>query len=477
MVSIDKTVANRLRGQYIVALVIVAILTIFGHTLIQFSLYDVSDNSHVVNLAGRQRMLSQRLTKLFLLNSLDGERWNQNYENEFDISLENWKKTHAGLRDNNLVDSRKYEVNNSELIQKMFVEIDPFFDKMLTILSELNRNKPIAEAQIIDLLKNEDEFLKTMDKIVFQYDREATHRVSVLRGFEFLILFLTLLTLLIEFIFIFSPLVNYVKGVIKQLAGSEEKLKASNNQLAISNKMLLSTQSDLFKATHEKYEHKRKEDKVRSAYLLEGQEEERKRMSREIHDGLGQMLTGIKLSLGRLNTPAMEPKIRKAYEHMQQLTNETIEATRAISFNLMPTALNDFGIASALKIFAHQAKNGTDLKLAIEVAEPATRYSQSLEINVYRIVQEAINNILKHAEANIAKVSLQEKNGLLELGITDNGRGFDIQKLQSSRQSLIHNGLENMKMRVSLLNGSFKLTTLKNEGTDIFIKLPFEHAD
>lgn len=477
MIPIDKTVAKRLTGQYIVALSIVAILTIFGHTLIQISLLDVSDNSHVVNLAGRQRMLSQRLTKLLLLRRYAPAKWTVEYQKTFESSFSDWQKTHVGLRDNDLVDGKRYEVNNSELINSMFEEIAPYYEQMEVIFSELSRQKVIAMFDAAELLSHENDFLKTMDKIVYQYDREATQRVAILRAFEFLILFLTLLTLLVEFIFIFKPLANYVKGVIKELINSEQNLLTANNQLSLANKRLLNTQEDLHKATQEKYENRRKQDQVRSAYLLEGQEEERRRMSREIHDGLGQMLTGIKLSLGRLNTPEMEPKLRKAYEHMKQLTNETIEATRVISFNLMPTALNDFGIASALKIFAHQAQNGNNLKLSVEVSNPEKRYPQTIEINIYRIVQEAINNIIKHAGATAAKVKMEENNGLLELSITDNGKGFNLEKLKLTRQSLIHNGLENMKMRVTLLNGTFRLTTLEGEGTDIFIKLPFESIE
>lgn len=477
MIPINKTVAKRLTKQYIIALAIVAILTIFGHTLIQITLLDVSDNSHVVNLAGRQRMLSQQLTKLFLLKAYNTEEWSDEYQNTFEKSLDDWERTHTGLRDNALIDEKKFEVKNSEQIKTMFKEITPFYYKMGSIFNDVIKEQPIRENDVFTLLQNEKDFLKTMDMIVFQYDQEATQRVAVLRAFEFLILFLTLLTLFIEYIFIFKPLSKYVEGVIKEITSSEQNLLSANNRLSLSNKMLLRTQGDLHKATQEKYENKRKQDKERSGYLLEGQEEERKRMSREIHDGLGQMLTGIKLSLGRLNTPDMNPKIKKAYEHMKQLTNETIEATRVISFNLMPTALNDFGIASALKIFAHQAQTGNSLKISVQVSKPEKRYSQNIEINIYRIVQEAINNILKHADATLAKVKIEENNDLLELSITDNGHGFDQNKLKSTRQSLIHNGLENMKMRVSLLNGAFRLTTLDGEGTDIFIKLPFESIE
>ncbi|MCR9064443.1 MAG: sensor histidine kinase [Cytophagales bacterium] len=217
-----------------------------------------------------------------------------------------------------------------------------------------------------------------------------------------------------------------------------------------------------------------KEDKVRSASLLEGQEEERKRLSREIHDGLGQMLTGVKLGLGRLKMPEMSDKFNQAYNDVNKLINDTIETSRAVSFNLMPTVLNDFGISSALKIFINQVASNSNISIDLDLKNEDLRYAQTVEIAIYRIVQEAINNILKHANATKAKVSLEKKMGMIELSITDNGTGFDQAKLEREKQSLIHNGLENMKTRVELLNGTFKLTTILGEGTDIFIKLPIE---
>ena len=130
--------------------------------------------------------------------------------------------------------------------------------------------------------------------------------------------------------------------------------------------------------------------------------------------------------------------------------------------------------SSALKIFINQVASNSNISIDLDLKNEDLRYAQTVEIAIYRIVQEAINNILKHANATKAKVSLEKKMGMIELSITDNGTGFDQAKLEREKQSLIHNGLENMKTRVELLNGTFKLTTILGEGTDIFIKLPIE---
>ncbi|WP_304237741.1 histidine kinase [Jiulongibacter sediminis] len=475
MNSIDKTVAKRLTIQYVIALSLVAVLTILGHTLIQLILTNTTDSSRVINLAGRQRMLSQQLTKLSVLRQTSPGNWDQSLENTFSESLSEWKSVHVGLRDNLLVDDKRYEVKNTKVIDSLFKAITPSYDGMNAFF-EAQKNEKMSE-DIGVLLNHESAFLKTMDRIVFEYDLQAAKTIGNIKRIEFVILFLTLLTLFFEFVLIFQPLSNYVKRVITELITSKQKLDDTHSQLSVSNRMLRNIQEDLDKAMKERYELKRKEDQIRSASLLEGQEEERKRISREIHDGLGQMLTGVKLGLSRLKSSDLSEKYQKAYEHTKDLLTETIETTRAVSFNLMPTALNDYGISSALKILITSQSLSGETEIDLDIDEPDKRYDQKLEIAIYRIVQEALNNIIKHANASKAKVSLNENNDVLELSITDNGVGFDTGKLKQSRASLIHNGVENMKTRAELLNGAFKLTTIPGGGTDIFIKLPIKPAD
>lgn len=470
----DETVGKRLTRQYIIALMLVAILTVVGHSLIQISLSESSDSSHIINLAGRQRMLSQRLTKLSLIRILNPQNWREEDQKELEESLDSWERVHVGLRDNKLVEKQKVVVRNSPKIDSSFASIDNSYQEMVNIFGKL-RNNQIPEAETVDRLRIlEREFLAGMDKIVYEYDQEATRELKTIRISELLILFLTLFTLLFEYGLIFNPLTDYVGQVIKELIESQSKLQETLGSLTLSNRLLKSTQKDLEKATKDKYDLMRKEVQVRSASLLEGQEEERKRLSREIHDGLGQMLTGIKLSLGKLKPTGADPKYAKAYDQMNTLLNETIETSRAVSFNLMPTVLNDFGIGSALNILIQQTQGAGNTKISLEIENSGKRYDQNIEIAVYRIVQEALNNIQKHARASKAKVSLAEENNQLELSITDNGVGFNPDEVEESRKSLIHNGVENMKTRVSLLNGSFRLTTLQGEGTDIFIKLPLQ---
>lgn len=479
MATLDKTVGQRLKVQYIFALLVVASLTILGQIIIQSTLSSSLDDSHVINIAGRQRMLSQRLTKISLILNDPTVSAEQKviYLKIFPSAFNLWKESHEALKNNKLEQPRKYNVTNSREISKLYKNIEPIFTKLLVLFQQASVNS-LNDKSKTEILQNERLYLELMEKIVFTYDAEATKRVDSVKSFELILLFLTLGTLLVEAFMIFSPLVNYVKEVIARLTSSESQLQETNNQLRFSNRMLFQAQEKLEKASREKYEAKLEEEKTRSASLLEGQEEERKRMSREMHDGVGQMLTGVKLAASKLKSlDASHPKFEATLNNLHDLINETIEATRIVSFNLMPPVLGDFGLEPVLTILKDSIEKSTKIKVKLDIKLINERLSQSLEINIYRIIQEATNNTLKHAKAKNIILRILEKDSIVFVEISDDGLGFDPNHIFYKKQSLIHNGVANIKTRCELLEGSFKLTSAPKEGTNIFIKLPIDNAD
>jgi signal transduction histidine kinase len=475
MENLDKTVAQRLYVQYIFALAVVAFLVIFGQFLIKSTLSKSLDDSHLINIAGRQRMLSQRLTKIVILinNSNISSEQKAFYTKQGQQLVTTWESTHSKLKNNNITLSKKFNVNNTNPIQDLFLNINPHFESLLGIFKKsLFLNQYIITN---DLLNTESKYLELMEKIVFQYDKEATDRVNSLKSLEIIIGFLTLGTLLVEAIMIFTPLAEYVKKVISHLTTSEKQLQETNDQLRFSNRMLLQAQQKLETATKEKYDTRRKEDIIKSAALLEGQEEERKRMSREMHDGVGQMLTGIKLTASKLRSFENEnPKYKISLNDLHTLINETIEATRTVAFNLMPPILEDYGLVPVISILKEQIERNDSMTINYEVKLINERLPQKLEISIYRIIQEALNNALKHAEAKNFKINIIEKQEIVFIELSDDGLGFDPDGFISNEKSLIHNGVANMKTRCKLLGGSFKLTSTPNQGTNIFVKLPIE---
>jgi signal transduction histidine kinase len=477
MQNLDKQVSHRLTRHYMVALFMVALLSLFGQMLIQRSLNESSNDAHVVNLAGRQRMLSQKLCKMAILltNKAQFSEEVAFYENDFNETLNLWVKYHYGLKNGKLGLEKKYFVKNSKAIQKLFNEIEPKFQIIISnadSISKKNYSPNSSHFIIKNMLSNERDFLKIMDKIVFQYDFEAKEKVENVKRIEFILFGFTIITLVLEALLIFIPLVRYVQKVISKIKESKNELQSKNHQLEETNEKLISTQKDLLKATEEKFIMLRKDDNTRSTALIEGQEEERKRLARELHDGIGQMLTGLKLDSEQLKSlPFVNEKQRKSFEEHQKLIDETIEATRTISFNLMPSVLTDFGLSSAIRLLLERTAKNANFKTLFNDFSDNISIPNKFENNLYRITQESLNNIIKHAQAKKVSIMLSnEKDKYISLMVIDDGKGFDMKKSKKSRVG--GNGLGNLQTRVRLLNGTFKIESELGKGTSIFVKIP-----
>lgn len=474
MPTLEQQVAQRLTRFYILALTAVAVLSITGQVLIQESLEDTLNDAHVVNIAGRQRMLSQRLSKMAILLT-NTDRFSEEarfYKKDFYETLALWSKCHEGLLKGKLQTEREVSVKNSAKTRQMLNELNPVFLHLKSKMELILNNQPFDKKLVLDdILANERLFLNKMDSIVFQYDLESHERVNRVRSIELFLFFLTIAILLLEGLLIFKPLAAYIKKVIRMLINSEEALQEKNQELSISNQKLVETQKDLLKITEEKYELMRQEDNVRSSALMEGQEEERRRLSRELHDGIGQMLTGLKLHSEKLKSlPFADDKQRKTFETHSKLIEETIEATRMVSFNLMPPILTDFGLGAAIRLLTEYTTQTSDIQVSYESNYGQTRLNASLEVNLYRIAQEALNNMVKHSKATEASVVLQKNKSEIELTISDNGVGFDEKNIRKEKSS--NNGLSNMQTRVRLLGGHIHIQTKSTKGTRITVKIP-----
>ena len=477
MQNLDKQVSQRLTRHYLVALFVVALLSLFGQMLIQRSLNESSNDAHVVNLAGRQRMLSQKLCKMAILLT-NKKKFSEEaafYENDFNETLNLWVKYHYGLKNGKLGLEKKYFVKNSKAIQDLFNEIEPKFKEISINADSISKKNYTSKSSyfiIKNILTNERDFLNIMDKIVFQYDFEAKNKVENVKRIEFILFGFTIITLILEAILIFIPLVKYVQEVILKIKESKNELQTKNQQLEETNEKLISTQKDLVKATEEKFIMLRKDDNTRSTALIEGQEEERKRLARELHDGIGQMLTGLKLDSEKLKSlPFVNEKQRKSFEEHQQLIDDTIEATRTISFNLMPSVLIDFGLSSAIKLLLERTAKGTEFKTSFNDLTENIKIPNKVENNLYRITQETLNNIIKHAKAKKVSITLyNEKGKFVSLVVIDDGKGFDMKK--NRKNSVGGNGLSNLQTRVRLLNGTIKIESELRKGTSITVKIP-----
>lgn len=225
----------------------------------------------------------------------------------------------------------------------------------------------------------------------------------------------------------------------------------------------------IFKDISEKVEHQRllREFEVkRMAALLEGQEKERSRIARDLHDGLGQMLNAIKMNL--------ESNRKDWQKTLYRLIDEAIHESVRISEDLMPSKLKDFDLATCLKSLCNHISDTTDVPVMFESFGKPQEISQLQKTNLYRIAQEAINNALRHARASTISVQLCEEDGAIHLMIEDDGKGFDHHKRLDQAK---HHGLTNMQERAVIMGGKLAVESDARRGTLVMVEVPLQHKD
>jgi len=217
----------------------------------------------------------------------------------------------------------------------------------------------------------------------------------------------------------------------------------------------------------------KEEREKRLSAIIDGQEMERQRMSRELHDGLGQFLIAIKLKLENIiNT---QQTIKTPLLEVQEMFNTTIDEIRKISDNLMPSILKEFGLETALRNLCKMMAQATNIRIQFESLPLKKKLSERISTYLYRIAQEALNNIVKHAEATEVSIQLLELGNTIQLIIEDNGKGFYFGPSFKSQG----NGIYNMRERVNVLGGTIEIKSETGKyvpgcshGTIIEIKIP-----
>lgn len=203
---------------------------------------------------------------------------------------------------------------------------------------------------------------------------------------------------------------------------------------------------------------------------LQTQEEERRRVARDLHDDVGATLALIKLNVHQCIAP-MEDKT--GGQRIKVQLDDVIGNVRRISHGLMPVILEKMGLPAALEAIKRSLPADAGTEIEFTCNDENRRIDIKLELSLYRVVQELINNTLKHALASKITIDLQFSEKELELHYTDNGKGFDYNKLQHSVEKKSYGlGLMNLQARVSLLNGTFNYKSADNMGIKADIYVP-----
>jgi len=296
-----------------------------------------------------------------------------------------------------------------------------------------------------------------------------------------------------KYSYLYGSLVS--ENNFKQLASVEHKyeilkkekeildLNSVNKQKAIINKILIGSGILLLLLSLLVYRNFRIKQKLQQAKIaelekdkqllaidamLKGQEEERSRIAKDLHDGLGGMLSGTKLSFMNMKENlVLTPENATLFDKSLSMLDNTIGDLRKVAHNLMPEALVKYGLVEALRDFCDTVQSSTNLKIIYQPFGENRKLTNTAEVFIYRIIQELVNNAVKHADAKQVIVQLTTSSNKMTITVEDDGKGFDA-TLSANRKG---DGLDNIKYRVQYFNGSIDTVTSPGNGTSVNIEL------
>jgi PAS domain S-box-containing protein len=595
-ISIDNSTFLKFRRLYLLAFLLIAASIVIAQILIQKHLNSQLNDSRIVNIAGRQRMLSQKLVKEVLyLNNATTKK--ERLEHVEIIKKDNETFLNAHVSFQNEFSELRNLIRSNQEFQQLFNQIEKDHNKIVTICNSIytivvenaQDSAFLLDGKLNELELVEGSFLNKMDEFVFKYDAISQQKVAKLKQKEYILLLISLLILLFEILFLFKPISIHIKKVIGDLvlARKEAQTKAQKieelyiakeaslqelqglnyaldnaalfasvaqdgtvvhmskkfntllgienqdvqeqleelfqlevgeqqtikellkgkrhsiwvgelqvltknneklwlemsiipmNQLNSNQRVLIlctditkrkNSQNQIDALNEQRFKEQVNLQKMQASQIVEAQEEERKRIAKDIHDGIGQMLTALKFNIESINAENIENTTVKV-DRLKDLLGNLIKEVRTVTFNLTPPELIDYGIVPTIQKLADRLSELTGKKVLFEnKTNFKGRFDSLVETNLYRVVQEAVNNALKYAESNYILISISHSNQLLSIVIDDDGKGFDPQKLVATK-SESGMGLFFMKERINYINGRIFINSAKNNGTRITINV------
>jgi signal transduction histidine kinase len=225
-------------------------------------------------------------------------------------------------------------------------------------------------------------------------------------------------------------------------------------------------------------ERHRSEESIKSLSgdLIRIQESERHRISRDLHDKVAQDLASLKIAIETLfrDIPEIVCSRSSKVSNILKILEESIRSVRKISYDLHPAGLDDMGIAVALEMLCNEYSEHHAIDIGFHAAGiEKLKIDSNTQINLYRIVQEGLNNICRHAEAKYVRIKLVAAYPNIILRMEDDGKGFEIEKRLRETVYEKRMGLKSMRERAHLLGGRARITSKKGQGTKVVIKIPF----
>lgn len=249
-----------------------------------------------------------------------------------------------------------------------------------------------------------------------------------------------------------------------QLKDNIEALQRRNQELSLLSQKLGEREELLGKLWHQ---------------VISAQEEERKRIARELHDETTQSLAAITIGLKTAEEimPNNQNKGIHFLEQLRDMAGQVVKELHNIVYDLRPTILDDLGLVPALRWYAESRLGARGIEFALQAAEINSRFPAEMETTLFRIAQEAISNVFKHAQANNVVLIIAQKENRLMMQIKDDGRGFVSKEMWNTTDEGAHLGLLGMRERAGLLGGKIEIISNVGEGTIVTVKLELTQTE
>lgn len=275
-----------------------------------------------------------------------------------------------------------------------------------------------------------------------------------------------------------NQMVQKLSHRTEELAASVADLKQEVAQRRVIEESLRiseQTSSDLLRKSRELQEELRQ----LSRQLLSAQEEERKKISRELHDVIAQTLTGINVRLATLKTDSTvsTQELQRKITSTQELVEKSVDIVHRFARELRPSVLDDLGLIPALQSFMSGFMKDTGIRVTLKTYAGIEQADGNTRTVLYRIAQEALTNVARHAQASQAAVSIRNPDGGLCMEITDNGCGFEVDGTSQAKKKNNRLGLLGMRERVEMIGGTFCAESAPGKGTTIRVEIPAENED
>ncbi len=204
--------------------------------------------------------------------------------------------------------------------------------------------------------------------------------------------------------------------------------------------------------------------------VIRAQEEERRAIARELHDSTSQYLSSLMMGLRALANTTDSPLVRQQAEELRQIAAQTLEDVHRLAVQLRPAILDDLGLKAALEHLCHEWQHRVGVAVDLLVHLPRERLPEAVETALFRIVQEAMTNVARHAQASQVSLLIECRDGAVIAIIEDDGRGFDPNTVDRRQ----HLGLLGMRERAALLGGQMEIESREGQGTSIFVRIPID---